>query len=297
MFGEELSFSVLQTLVERIVSLTEEPSERLHYRCLSAINLLMIGDQEGAAQRLQSAIDGYSEIRDEDNESAYALNFYALALDMLGQLRQDKPMSDKAAALFRQLVDRADLTEAGIANAYRNLGDALLASSSCQEAKEAYTNAFEHDPHEVFKVFMSQCLLYLKDLSAAKELIYTVETAKLTTREFADYAFTFAQIAVESGEKDDLSNAEQELRALEIKEPYFKQYQNALLMAVIDIVHTGTAKERTSKLRSMFQKVIGAKWLRYAILQPNFMGVGLNIGKIFEDISVHKTSPKKKITD
>lgn len=294
LFRNELSFSMCQTLTERIANLAEDPAERLHYQCFSAINLLMVDDQEGAAQRLQSAIHDYREVRDEDNESAYALTLYASALERLGQIRQDKLLLDNAVAIFRQLVVRDDLTKDGIANAYRKLGDALCCISEWQEAKAAYSTAFEHVPHDIFKIMMSQCLLYLNDLKSSKELISTVETTTLDAAETADYVFTFAQIAIESGEKEDLASAEQALRSLKIAEPYFKQHQNALLLSVIDTLRTGPSKERTAKIRNLLHKA-ATMFLRYTLLEPNFMGIGLKVGKILEDHVVGRdNTPKEK---
>lgn len=77
LFHNELSFSKRQTLTERIANLAEETEERLHYQCKNAINLLMIDDEDEADNKLNSAIQIYTAARDEDNESAYALDMYA----------------------------------------------------------------------------------------------------------------------------------------------------------------------------------------------------------------------------
>lgn len=296
LFCNELSFSMCQTLTERIVDLADEPAERLHYQCLSAINLLMVDDQEGAAQRLQSAIHDYHEVRDEDNESAYALTFYASALERLGQIRQDKLLLDNAVEILRQLVIRDDLTRDGTANAYRKLGDVLCCNSEWQEAKTAYSTAFEHAPHDIFKIMMSQCLLYLNDSKAAKELMSTVETTTLDAAENADYIFTFAQIAIESGEKEDLASAEQALRSLKIAEPYFKQHQNTLLVSVIDTLRIGTSQESTTKIRELLRKAASIfRFRRYIMFEPNFMGMGVRVDKIVEDgIDALSSTPSKK---
>lgn len=294
LFRNDLSFSTRQTLTERIANLAEEPAERLHYQCQSAINLLMVDDQEGATKKLQSAIHDYSEVRDEDNESAYALNIYASAIEMLGQMRQDKLMLDNAVTLFRKFVLLDNLSKRGIAHAYQKLGDALCSSSLWKEAKDAYSIAFEHDPHDILKIFISKCLLYLDNLEDAKKLMYTVEKTTLTASEAADYAFTFTQIAIESGKKEDLVNAEHELRALQIVEPYFKQYQNELLISVIDALRIGPSQERITKTRGLLRKA-AAVALRYTLLEPNFYGLGLKVGKILEDlIGDTNTSPKEK---
>ena len=294
LFHDELSFSTRQTLTERIAHLAERPAERLHYQCLSAINFLMVNDQEGAAQRLQTAIQDYSEARDEDNESAYALNFYVSALEILGQIRQDKPLLDNAITLLQQLIGRGDLTKAGIANAYQKLGDVFCCSSSWQEAKDAYSTAFEHDPHDILKIFISKCLLYLDDLEAAKKLMSTVETTNLTASEIADYVFIFSQLAIESGEKEELAKAERELRFLKIAEPYFQQQQNILLLSVIDTLRTGPSKERTKKIRGPLRKVANI-FRQYIMFEPNFMGMGVRVGKIIEDgvDALNSTSKEK----
>lgn len=293
LFHDELNFSTRQILTERIVDLTESPEERLHYQSLGAINLLMVDDPKGAAEKLQAAIHDYRSVRDENDESAYALTHYASACEILGQIQEDSLMIDEAVKLFRQLVVRDDLSMKGIANAYRKLGDALSITSSWQEANDAYSIAFEHDPQDILKIFMSKCLLYLNDLDDAQKMLSTVETTTLTAAEHADYIFTFSEFAIESGNKEELAKAECGLRSLEIVEPYFKQQQNVLLMSVIDTLRTGPSKGTVAKSRGVLHKV-STFFRRYAMFEPNFMGMGFHVKKMIEDgVDAHKTKPQK----
>lgn len=294
LFHDELSFSTRQKLIGRIVDLTENPEERLHYQFLRAVSLLMVDDQKGATEKLQAAIHDYRSVRDEKDESAYGLTYYASACEMLGQIDKDRLLIDEAVTLFQQLVVREDLNIKGVANAYRNLGDALCSISSWEEAKEAYSAAFERAPDEILKVFISQCLLYLNNIEEAEQCLSTVEKTALTASETVDFAFTFSQVAIESGKNENLVSAEHELRTIEIAEPYFKQYKDELLISVIDRLRIGPSKERAAKTRGVIQK-ISYFFCRYAILKPNFMGIGININKIVEDgVEAHKVAPKKE---
>lgn len=293
LFRDELSFSIRQSLTERIANLADEPAERLHYQVQNAINLLMVKEEKEVIKKLQSAIHDYNEVRDEDSESAYALNIYASAIELLGQMQQDKYLLDRAVDLFRKFTTLENLSKEGLAHGYRKLGDALYSSSSWQEAKEAYVTSLEFGQYEISKVFISKCLLCLDDLTSAREVLSTIETATLDITETADYVFTFAQLAIESGEKEDLTCAEQILRTLEIAEPYFNEYKNTLLISVIDTLHSRPSKKRALKMRNMLQ-TITAVFSRYVLLEPNFIGIGLKVGKILEDYMKSPTAKSKK---
>lgn len=294
LFHNELSFSTLHALTERIANITENPVDRLKYKLHNAIILLKIGDQEVAIQRLQFALNEYSKIREEDKESAYALDIYASSMELLGRLLQDDLLIKKSITLLRQLVGRNDLLKFEISNAYLKLGHALGYISSWQEAKDAYSIAFEHAPHDILKVFMSQCILYLNDLQASKRLMSSIDTATLNSYEIIDYVFIFGQIAIESGEKEYLVKAEQVLRSLEIKDPYLMQYQHTILLSVIDTLRTGPSQERTATLREWMKKgVLGLR--RYAKFELSFMGVTFDVGKFLKDfLNVRNTAAKKK---
>lgn len=282
LFGEELGFSARKKFADRIARLTKNIEEKLHYRCVSAISLWMVGDQAGADLDLQSAIHDYAMARDEDGESAYGLSHYALAFEALGQLRQDKLMLEQAADLCRQFIARDDLSAKGLAEGYRQLGDTLRYQAKWQEAKDAYSTALQHEHQGIFNVFISQCLLYLAGSDAAQQSLTTATPSNLSAAEFTDYAFILAQVAIESGAKSLLVNAEQTLRALSLNEPHFQEQRNTLLLTVIDTLHAGPSAERTEKTRNIISKGVSA-FLRYIKLEPNVMGIGINVGKIIDD--------------
>ena len=236
LFHNELGFSKQQALVERIISLVENPAERLHYQCQSALNLLMENDCEEAAKRLQSAINAYTQVRDEDSESSYALYCYASAVELLGNIQKDKTLLNNAVSMFKKYVTLDNLTNEGITQAYFKLGNALYSASAWQEAKGAYSAAFENTPYDILKVHISKCLLCLDDFKSAIRILDDVDTAALSDNEITDYVFIFAQLAIESQDRERLVKADQALRSLKIIGPYFKRQQDALQTSVVDML-------------------------------------------------------------
>ena len=61
-----------------------------------------------------------------------------------------------------------------------------------------------------------------------------IDPQKLSPGEYADYAFTFAVVAIETGMGDFGDRAEQQLRGLTLKEPFFRERREKFLLELLN---------------------------------------------------------------
>ena len=288
LFGSILGFAERQRLVDRVILIAEKEVDRLHYRCLKAIGYLMIGDQQGAELELSSALASYQASRNESSESLYEKHRYAMATELQGRLRNDFSLLDITIQLCSELLDSDKWTEAGRASVYRQLGDALRCKSEWGAAKDAYAKAIELQNLPIFKVFLAECLLHLDGPKVAASTLNSISIADLDTSEAIDYVFTFALVAIEGGEEETLKSAEQLLRNRKIPEPYFQKHRETLLLSIIDTLRNGPSATRTQSARLILKGMVSTI-TRYLKLEPNIMGIGLNVGKMLEDYGNSKS--------
>jgi tetratricopeptide (TPR) repeat protein len=174
LFGRQLSFSSMQDLVDRILRFSESETEQLHYRSLKAIQYVEIGDNSKAESELDAAISRFRASGDAKKMSAYAMDIFASALDLLGSIRGDSKLLDEAIDLYQEALRLDTWTLAGRAHIFRQLGETLRHKASWGRALEAYISAAQCDAGPIVKVFMAECYLQLNELQKAMDEIASV---------------------------------------------------------------------------------------------------------------------------
>lgn len=293
LFHDDLSFADKQKFVDRVILLTDSAIEKLHYRCIKAIDFLFIGDAHDAAQEIGAAVDIYKKDTSRKADTLYARHRYAMALDLLGRLRNEPQYIDEGLAICKELIEEDGWTESGRADILRQLGDGLRFKDEWADARDAYKQAYAMQPLSIFQVFLAECLVETDGYEMAAKAIRAVTLDNLNAQEFVDYVFTFALVAIEGGDRDMLAEAEKLLRSLDIPTPFFRERRDALALEVIDTVRNGKSLAGTNRARSLL-KGMASTVIRYMKLEPNIMGIGINLGNMLEDISKGKQAHSTK---
>ena len=278
LFGESLSFSERQRLTDRVLQFCETDADRLQYRGLKAIGYLLIGDERRAAHELENGISAFRKSKKERTD--YDAYRFAQSLELLGSIRKDANLLREALQLCKALLSSDDWTRGGRAQLYRLIGEIHRHNEAWEESLRAYSEALQLGGAEVDKVFQSECLLHLGSPNEAIELIGKVQVQQLDERELVDYAFGLAVIGIETGDRGLLTQAEALLKSSDPAEPYFRQRRDSLLLGVVEAQREGPSAKRTERARQGLRRIA-----RYLILQPNIMGLGVDVGKVVEDLT------------
>jgi tetratricopeptide (TPR) repeat protein len=285
LFGDELTFSQAQDVVGRILQFAESDVDLLHYRGVRAVQYLTIGDQRKAEEEFDAAISAFRESADCSNLTPYEKDLLAMSIGTLGELRRDVRLLDESIELYQELIKLVDYwTSAGRSHLLRLLGDGYRCKSAWGDARDAYAEALIDDGSSVAGVFLAQCLLHLDGWKEAANAISRVKPQELSGGEYYDYVVAAAVIAIESGDRKRLSEAERLLRSLKAPEPYFWEQRDSLLLDVIETQHSGKSQTIARRAMRALGGIAGTA-TRYLKLEPNFMGIGVNVGKILEDVS------------
>ena len=110
-----------------------------------------------------------------------------------------------------------------------------------------------------------------------------VKLEDLSSAEQVDYAFTLAALAIETANRERLENAKAVLKTVNVQDPYFRERRDSFLLNVQEALASGASQtlvRRTRRLVADMSRSVGS----YLILKPNFMGIGIDVGKIFENL-------------
>jgi hypothetical protein len=123
--------------------------------------------------------------------------------------------------------------------------------------------------------------LYQKRVDEASAEIIKIDHNLLERHENEDYVFTFAAIATWSGKVPELQEAKKLLEELETTEPYFNERRLTLLLGITTALTSGIVSEE-AKVASKPEGGIASASSNFLLLQPNFMGIGINFNAIID---------------
>jgi tetratricopeptide (TPR) repeat protein len=284
LFGGNLTFSEQEDLVDRILALSKTFNDRFHYKGSRTVLYLTIGDKRKAVAELSEAIEEARAQQDEEGLSGYQRYRLALCLDLLGALRGNKGLLTEAINLYQDLLKTEDLSIKGRAEVLGLLADTHRHNGDWESARDSYLNALKTLPSSIHKVFLCECLRELEKIDEATKVLEEVTLESLSDSEQADYAFTLAALAIETGEPERLQNAKAILKKVNIPEPYFRERRDALLLNVQEALSSGSSQTLVRRTKSLLSNITRSA-TSYLILKPSFMGIGIDVGKIFEDMS------------
>lgn len=277
LFRRVLSFGERQNVIQQLLKVTDKAVDRLQYKCLKAIDHFLINDAQSAKKFLDTAI---TEFRCSDcflNPSIYALNRYAGALELHGNLNSDQSSIDESIKVFRTLTIHPNLTNFGRADVYRQLGELYRSQALNELAQDSFNKAIELHPMPICQILLASSLIATCDFLKARDILGLVEPVELSHEEMIDYAFVWFELAYKSNQKLHAEKALVLLRELTIDTPYFVQLQKEMIIALLDLQAGVTGKLDST----LWQKL--EVLTKYVNLKPGMFGLSIDINKFIID--------------
>jgi tetratricopeptide (TPR) repeat protein len=274
-FGERLKF------IDRILQVSKRRVDQLQYRGAKAVQYLLFGDKTTAERELDEAIRLVPENELDDSLDDYERRLLGRLLQMLASLRHDHSLFRKALGHFKILLSFDTWTPIGRAMLFREIGDCHKYAGSWGDAERAYREALNTNENSLDRIHLAETFLYQKRVDEASAEIIKIDHNLLERHENEDYVFTFAAIATWSGKVPELQEAKKLLEELETTEPYFNERRLTLLLGITTALTSGIVSEE-AKVASKPEGGIASASSNFLLLQPNFMGIGINFNAIID---------------
>lgn len=274
-------------LLDKIVAEGRSPSVRLQYRGVRALQLMLIGDQEGCIAELRSAISEYKE-RSTNRTDEYGTLQLARSCELLAGLTNDKELFGEAEGLLRKLLATEQYTPSGRAMLWRDLGDVLLDQGQAPEATDAYLRSLDYLDTSLGRLKVAKGMAVMGRNDRAREYVGGLDYSALSKPEKFDYNTVAARTAVAGGDAAERNAIAIRFKELEVTDPYFRDIRNAVVTELRTPEHHGEVRAA-----GFFTRILrGAS--RYLLLQPNICGLGVNVNTILEDAAGHRAISDKK---
>lgn len=279
------SFADRIAILDRIVELGKERRNQLQYRCGKAVQYFLIGDTKTAAQQLQDIVDMVRDTEESDPLEGYERHLFGSCLQLLGSLKSDTKLLKESATQFQALLAEENWTERGKAAILRDIGDSYRYAGEWELAELTYRDAIAIRGPGLDTVHLAECLLRLHGAEKAAAEIDTIDVKSLERREFDDFVLGYATIAISSAKKQRLTVAKDLLQSLSRSEPVFNEQRLGLLVSVTDAL-AGKRSADTEAAKGAAAGVATAS--SFLLLQPNFLGFGINFNAIIDYLARRK---------
>lgn len=281
----ELPFSERIAILDRVLSLSKERENQLQYRGAKAIQYFLIGDEKSAEQQLIEVLEIVRQSQAEDPLGSYERHLFGAMLQLLGSLRGDKGMLKESVSCFRALLREGGWMERGEAVIHRQIGDSYRYAGEWQLAEREYRDALALGGLELDRVHLAECLLHMQKVALATSEIDGVERERLERREFDDFVFGFAGVALASGDRERLAEAKTLLHGLKTSEPLFNEQRLKLLVRLADALLAAGSSSAADQNTSPSGMATASSFL---LLQPNLFGFGINFNAIIDYLARRK---------
>ncbi|MEQ8634442.1 tetratricopeptide repeat protein [Gimesia maris] len=276
--ASQLPFDERVKLMERVCELTDEQEIKLQFRCLIGISYFLVCEKEKAIELITSAVDRYRLLLEEDR-SLFGDHLFANALFMLGSMQDSDELvaeSEKCFANFLGPERATTLTPFAKGDYLMHVGRCKAFLGDHPGAIEQYDKSLSIYDQPLARIYKAEALVSRGELDAGRELLENINREAISLEERHDYAMARTMLAVATQLEKDIENAKHALKAFETSEPLWTRQRDKWLITLLETVPTANAGWIVKMIRRLN---------RYAILQPNIFGLGINLNNVLEDIT------------
>lgn len=277
---------------ERISILSKRRSDRLQYGGARAFEILLIEDEAGARTAFDDVIALGREMEAERPLSLSAEIWFCRVLEGRAVLGDAPKLFAEIDQRLTRLVDGDHLTAEGKADVWRNLADVRRYAGKFAPALEAYRRSMALKRAPELRTFEAECELRLGNPDEAFRLIRSVAVNELDQAERADHAFTFFYIALARGDRRSLEDARDLLKQAVTPHPYFQHRRLQHIVTVGEALEALETKQELPSLGPILKTL--KKVSRYAQLQPNWAGIGIDGNAIIDDLVKRAEDQQRK---
>jgi tetratricopeptide (TPR) repeat protein len=289
LYGDALSLTRRVEICDRILELTDNPEDHLQYACLKGFSYAMVGDHLAAETAFTAAI---ATARKEEGLTLRAKSLLANALTIVGTIDEQPTAFDEAAALLGELLSHDCWTPEGEASLQHQLGECHRHAKHWPEGETAYRAALAAAPSAITSVFLSECILAQGREDEAKRIFDAIDRDQLDDGEKYDHAYAATRIAAHTKEKTRMELALTLWKVTKTGAPYFEERRLNLMLYLTNAIADAKASTGLPALMRALAEPMRAL-NRYVMLQPNIMGVGLNLNAVAEDLQGPRTKRPK----
>ena len=261
-------------IIDKILANTHKEDYILQYTCLKGISYCLIGETEDGCNMIEEAITRYTNCT-AGNRTYYGGCILPNYIAILGVFKNEPKRISDAIGIYVNQLDSKSWTNSGISMLTHEIAKCYSWLEKHDEAIKYYKKSLAKGSSELTKVFLSRSLINSGDIKEGRQLLASICTDDFDDASNYDLSISWAILAFNSKEKEDIERAKAMIKEAKGQYPIFEKQKNNILLDLNELKPMSDGNFIKRALKSLN---------RYILLQPTLFGCGININKIIEDI-------------
>jgi len=277
-----LSLIKRMEVAQKIIELSTEPIEKLHYNIDKVMVMVLLGDSDEAKKLHTEALNNFlpAAAAAAKEGDYYPSSICAGALEMQGTLNKDMIAFDRALS-FLEKVDRSKLTAEGVGDLLYSQGKLNWLKNNSPKAIECFTQSYNKHPRVLPLIYRLDEYVRMNELDKAKQDLVALRGMTLPEDYRLEFLRSAAGLAVKTGDANQARSLVKELKSLNLVILNFRVQRDELCVELLEFAAEQTQKKTTTARRQTIWERI-QKLSEFFELKPNFYGLGLNLNKLFD---------------
>jgi tetratricopeptide (TPR) repeat protein len=286
LYADTLSFARMIAICDHILRLSDSLAVAIQYTAVKAGQYLLIDDVQQAGLLFDQVASKARKAQNEGKLDLYEEWLFATTLAHLGLLKREGQLFDEAIRILKGQLAIEGWKPGGVERLHRAIGDCHRYAGRWAEAEAAYRAAVATLVMPAATIFLAEVIWRQGRVHEAESVIDGVAPGTLDPSEYEDFTFAAAAIAVESGDRVRMARAAHQLEGFRATAPYFERRRLALLLQVNRAIEHGRTPTIVRSIRRLMAATARSV-SRYAVLEPNISGIGLNFNHALDDLADH----------
>lgn len=281
----KLSFSKKEELIKNIILKSSNLIDKAQYTAALSVTYLLIDDNERAKEIMIDAIQILDSIESEHSDVSSLFtkgHLYYLSAD----LNKNEGHFHKSIDCYESIIKIESVANEGTSYANIRLGYIHLKLDNPQKALEYFNNATSASNNAFINVAIAKTYIILENIDKALNNIENIDIKKLSEEQKIEYYFVAAYVYVLKNDKVSLNNLLKDLKTFKTSNQYHQKFMDDWIIKLQNfLLESSTQDNSTNELSTNNKLIQFLKQINeYIKLEPSFLGVGLNMNKIFNDI-------------
>lgn len=259
-------------IATKVVELTGSVSSKFQYQFMIAIQYFLLNESEKAEKLARQAIVDFEQICVNDRTN-YGRVLLARGYMHLGEILSDEAMLTKAIELLLVECDNEIFTPKAISDFFCDVGQCYFTLKKYYLAEKYYSQSISTSQSPLANIYLGKVQVYLGRLDRARNIFTELDSVKMSSANYFDYAIVVCELALRTQSSQDVSKALTMIKSVKTNEPYFMDVIKQLILALYEL-----PRKNVSRIESLLRLVN-----KYVTLNPNFNGMGVDINSMIDD--------------
>ncbi len=268
--NDNLSFSDRVSICEKIISNTKCSTLKLQYYTHLGTEYLLINDTEKAIAEIEKGL-GQFNLEKTQQEEMYSDYRLGVSYYLLGILKKETNFFVKARNYYLKSFSSNSYNAAGRAYLLGVIGDCYQAESKFDLARDSYLQSIQLQTSNIAIINLMRTLLKTGNRKEISKWDLKIDKNSFNENEKYDYLLLYAEVAINEDNYELSKKIYKDLESLKLDTPYFKELRDE---TVKNLMQFCIEKDNLSK--GKISITIEKVW-KSLILQPNFMGFGIDL--------------------